>query len=74
MNRSEAIQIAVNNGAVVASSVSKKTNYLIVGKSDFLDFKNGIKTNKFKDAEAAKISGSNIEIIDEEDFLRMLNS
>ena len=74
MNRSEAIQIAVNNGAAVASSVSKKTNYLIVGKSDFLDFKNGIKTNKFKDAEAAKISGSNIEIIDEEDFLRMLNS
>jgi hypothetical protein len=45
-----------------------------VGKSDFLDFKNGIKTNKFKDAEAAKIAGSNIEIIDEEDFLRMLNS
>ena len=74
MNRSEAIQIAVNNGATVASSVSKKTNFLIVGKSDFLDFKNGIKTNKFKDAEAAKISGSDIEIIDEEDFLRMLNS
>lgn len=74
MNRSEAIQRAVNNGAVVASSVSKKTNYLIVGKSDFLDFKNGIKTNKFKDAESAKNSGSNIEIIDEEDFLRMLLS
>lgn len=74
MNRSEAIQRAVNNGASVASAVSKKTNYLIVGKSDFLDFKNGIKTNKFKDAEAAKNSGSSIEIIDEEDFLRMLIS
>jgi DNA polymerase-3 subunit epsilon len=72
MNRSEAIQRAVNNGAVVASAVSKKTNYLIVGKSDFLDFKNGIKTNKFKDAEKAKEAGSSIEIIDEEDFLRML--
>jgi len=74
MNRSEAIQRAVDNGAVVSSAVSKKTNYLIVGKSDFLDFKNGIKTNKFKDAEAAKASGSSIEIIDEEDFLRMLIS
>jgi DNA polymerase-3 subunit epsilon len=74
MNRSEAIQRAVNNGASVASSVSKKTNYLIVGKSDFLDFKNGVKTNKLKDAEKAKESGSNIEIIDEEDFLRLLIS
>lgn len=74
MNRSEAIQRAVNNGATVASSVSKKTNYLIVGKSDFLDFKNGIKTKKFKDAEAVKSAGSRIEIIDEEDFLRLLLS
>lgn len=72
MNRSEAIQKAVNNGATVASSVSKKTDYLIVGKSDFLDFTNGVKTRKFKDAEAAKKAGSSIEIIDEEDFLRLL--
>jgi DNA polymerase-3 subunit epsilon len=72
MNRTEAIQRAVNNGAVVVSAVSKKINYLIVGKSDFLDFKNGIKTNKFKDAEKVKASGGTIEIIDEEDFLRML--
>lgn len=71
MNRTEAIQRAVNNGAVVASSVSKKTNYLIVGISDFLDFENGIKTNKLKNAEAVKESGGLIEIIDEEDFLRM---
>jgi DNA polymerase-3 subunit epsilon len=71
MNRTEAIQRAVNNGAVVASSVSKKTNYLIVGTSDFLDFENGIKTNKLKSAEAVKQSGGLIEIIDEEDFLRM---
>jgi DNA polymerase-3 subunit epsilon len=71
MNRTEAIQRAVNNGAVVASTVSKKTNYLIVGTSDFLDFENGIKTNKLKNAEKVKESGGIIEIIDEEDFLRM---
>ena len=74
MNRSEAIQRAVNNGAVVVSAVSKKTDYLVVGKSDFLDFKNGVKTNKLKDAESVKNSGNSIEIIDEEDFLRMLLS
>ena len=71
MTRPDAIQRAVNNGASVSSSVSKKTNYLVVGVSDFLDFANGIKTNKFKDAEAAKLSGSDIEIIDEEDFLKL---
>jgi DNA polymerase-3 subunit epsilon len=71
MNRAEAIQRAVNNGAVVASAVSKKTNYLIVGTSDFLDFENGIKTNKLKNAEAVKEAGGLIEIIDEVDFLRM---
>ena len=71
MTRSEAIQRAVNNGASVASSVSKKTNYLIVGVSDFLDFERGIKTNKFKDAESAKQAGADIEIIDEEVFLKM---
>lgn len=73
MTRPEAIQHAVNNGATVSSSVSKNTDYLIVGVSDFLDFENGIKTNKFKDAEMAKLKGSSIEIIDEEDFLRLLS-
>jgi DNA polymerase-3 subunit epsilon len=71
MTRSEAIQRAVNNGASVASAVSKKTNYLIVGVSDFLDFERGIKTNKFKYAESAKQAGADIEIIDEEIFLKM---
>jgi DNA polymerase-3 subunit epsilon len=71
MSRNEAIQRAVNNGATVASSVSKKTDYLVVGRSDYLDFANGIKTNKFKDAESVKALGHAIEIIDEEDFLRL---
>lgn len=71
MSRNEAIQRAVNNGATVASSVSKKTDYLVVGRSDFMDFERGIKTNKFKDAEIVKAGGSGIEIIDEEDFLRL---
>lgn len=71
MSRNEAIQRAVDCGASVTSSVSKKTDFLVVGRSDFLDFENGIKTNKFKDAEAVKAQGSPIEIIDEEDFLRM---
>ena len=71
MERSQAIQRAVNNGAVVQSGVSKKTDYLIVGVSDFIDFKNGKKTQKLKDAETLSQAGSGISLIDEEDFLRM---
>jgi len=71
MSRKDAIQRAVNNGATVASGVSKKTNYLIVGVSDFIDFSSGKKTNKLKDAEALSALGQDISIIDEEDFLKM---
>jgi DNA polymerase-3 subunit epsilon len=71
MGRKEAIQRAVNNGATVISAVSKKTDFLVVGISDFLDFEKGIKTNKLKDAELVKQKGYGISIIDEEDFLRM---
>ena len=41
MNRKDAIQRAVNNGAVVGSGVTKRTNFLIVGISDFIDFDKG---------------------------------
>ena len=71
MDRKSAIQIAVNNGAVVSSAVSKKTNLLIVGVSDFIDFSNGKKTRKLTDAESLKLQGQDISIIDEEEFLRM---
>ena len=71
MSRKEGIQRAVNNGAAVGSGVSKKTNYLVVGISDFIDFNSGKKTNKLKDAEALSAAGQEISIIDEEDFLKM---
>jgi DNA polymerase-3 subunit epsilon len=71
LTRKEAIQRAVNNGALVTSKVSKKTNFLIVGVSDFIDFNSGKKTNKLKDAELMSASGQDISIIDEEDFLKM---
>jgi DNA polymerase-3 subunit epsilon len=65
------MQRAVNNGATVLSGVTKKVNYLVVGISDYLDFARGIKTNKFKDAEKLRLSGLEIAIIDEEEFLKM---
>ena len=71
LTRERAIQRAVNNGAVVSSAVSKKTNFLVVGVSDFIDFSQGKKTRKLKDAEALSMEGHDISIIDEEDFLKL---
>ena len=71
MGRKEAIQIAVNNGAIVASGVTKKTQYLVIGISDFIDFSNGKKTRKILDAEKLSSEGQDISILDEEDFLRI---
>jgi DNA polymerase III subunit epsilon len=71
MDRKQAIQVAVNNGASVTSSVTKKTQFLVVGISDFIDFTNGKKTRKLVDAEKLSVGGQHISIIDEEDFLKM---
>ena len=71
MNRKDAIQRAVNNGAVVGSGVTKRTNFLIVGISDFIDFDKGKITNKLKKAKDLSDKGQDISIIDEKDFLRM---
>ena len=71
MKRKDAIQRAVNNGAVVGSNVTKRTNFLIVGISDFIDFGvMKVSTNKLK-AKDLSDKGQDISIIDEKDFLRM---
>ena len=71
LTREMAIQRAVDNGAIVNSAVSGKTNFLVVGISDLIDFNEGRKTRKLKAAEVFSDEGHDISIIDEEDFLKM---
>ena len=71
LTREMAIQRAVDNGAIVNSAVSGKTNFLVVGISDLIDFNQGRKTRKLKAAEVFSDEGHDISIIDEEDFLKM---
>lgn len=70
--RPEAMQMAVNAGAFVRSSVSRKTDYLVVGEQD-LDIvgADGL-SKKQKKAQALNDQGeANIEIIDETAFLSL---
>ena len=73
MDRSQAMQLAVNAGASVKTSVSRKTDYLIVGKQDLqLVGEDGMSTKEEK-AHALNNAGSaNVKIIDEATFLQLV--
>ena len=71
MSRREAMQIVKNLGGENGDSVTKKTNYLILGNNDFCKSIKDGKSSKQKKAEKLKASGSDIEIISESVFYDM---
>ncbi|ADP38861.1 exonuclease [Gardnerella vaginalis] len=73
MLRKDAQQIVVNLGGVLDNSVTKQTNYLILGDNDYNAILKGDKSSKHKKAEKLKIEGQDIEIIDEHTFYDLLN-
>ena len=62
MSRSEAKEVAENNGGKVLGSISKKLDYLVVGET---------KPTKSKIEKAKQL---NIKIISEKDWNKILNS
>lgn len=55
------------------STVTKDTNFLVLGEQDFNKFGEGYKSSKIKKAEKLKLKGSDIEIISESQFLELIN-
>lgn len=72
MSRKDAMQIVVDYGGLVGNSVTKKTNYLILGNNDYCSSIKDGKSSKQKKAEALKLSGNDIEIISESVFYDMI--
>ena len=72
MSRNEAAQAAVNCGAIPKANISTKCHFLIVGVTDFRMVKNGA-SSKMKKAIGMAAAGHDIEIIDESDFLELLD-
>ena len=60
MQRTEAMQKAVNLGAVPKNNVTKKVNYPNRGSFDFLSCLKGDNTSKLKKAEEYAASGSRL--------------
>jgi DNA polymerase III subunit epsilon len=70
MPRSEAMQCVADVGGQPADSVTKKTDFLVVGGRYFDVFSH--KTTKLKKATEMIANGSPLDIIGEDDFLNML--
>lgn len=72
LSRDDAIQLAIDRGATVKTSVSKNTNYLVVGKQDVsivgLD---GMSTKEERAHEINRSGKAQISIISEEEFLNL---
>lgn len=72
MTRKEAMQLVVNVGGLNGDSVTKKTNYLILGNNDYCSSIKDGKSSKQKKAEQLKLKGQDISIIPESVFYDML--
>lgn len=62
----------VNIGGSVGNGVTKKTDFLVVGSTDYCASVKGGKTGKLKKAEDLQKKGANLAIIDEGAFYDML--
>lgn len=72
MTRAEAAQLVANLGGICADSITKKTNFLILGNNDYCPLiKNG-KSSKHKKAEKLKLEGQDIEIMPESMFYAII--
>ena len=72
MKRAEAMQEAVNRGAIIKNSVSSKTDFLVVGAQDISIVGDDGMSKKEETAYALKEKGSDIQILAEDEFLKLL--
>ena len=72
MTRKEAMQIVANLGGINADSVTKKTNYLILGCNDYCKSIKDGKSSKQKKAEKLLLDGFDISVISEDVFYEII--
>lgn len=73
MARKDACQIVLNLGGIPEDSLTKKTNFLVIGDSGFGTTVKGGKSSKVLKAEKYIENGIDISILSEKDFLTSTN-
>ncbi len=71
--RSEAMQKVANAGGINGNGVTRETNYLVLGNTDYCAALRGGKSAKHKKAESLALKGQDIKIISENTFLDLLD-
>lgn len=73
MPRPDAWKLVASIGATPKDGMSKSTNFLVVGEQDPFKMSPGeTQSAKFREAEKLKAAGVNIEVINETDFLALV--
>lgn len=72
MQRKEAMQIVADLGGIPGDSVTKKTNYLVLGDNDYCKTIKDGKNSKQKKAEKLILEGADLQIISEQVFYDMI--
>ncbi len=70
--RQQAMQIVANLGGINEDSITKNTNFLILGNNDYCKTIKDGKSNKQKKAESYKLKGFDIEILPENVFYDLI--
>lgn len=73
LERKDAFQIVANLGGIPKDSITKKTNYLIVGNSDFAQSVKDGKTTKMVQAEEYRKKGCDILTMSESAFFDLIS-
>lgn len=74
MSRDTATELALKLGCSVGNSVTKKTTLLVVGDQDITKLAGHEKSSKHRKAEELILSGHDIKILIESDFLNMIEN
>lgn len=72
MQRKQAAQRVVDCGGTCSDSLNSETDFLILGLQDYKKLRGGDKSSKMIKAEKMISLGSHLEIISEDEFLRLL--
>jgi DNA polymerase-3 subunit epsilon len=72
MIRKEAMQKVLNVGGLIGDTLTEDTDFLVMGIQDYAAFSDGKESSKTKKAKQLISKGGIIQIIDEDDFVRMI--
>ena len=69
--RDDAKRIVIESGGQTTDSVTSKTNYLVIGKKEYIN-EDGKPSSKVQKAMKLRAENKPISIISEEEFLQMV--